>query len=397
MSQPNYDILVVGAGIHGVGVLQAAAAAGMRALCLEARSVAAGTSSRSSKLIHGGLRYLESGQLRLVRESLHERNILLQIAPDLVRMVPFTIPVYSDTSRGAHAIRAGLGLYALLGGMNRDARFRVIPRREWDTLDGLELDGLRKVFQYKDGQTDDAQLSRAVARSAVELGARLELPAEVLRIERDSESFLIRYRTPAGETSVRASTIVNAGGPWAEALLDRVHPSLPDSARRQVELVAGSHLEFPGALASGCFYTEAEDRRAVFVMPWHGHTLVGTTERPYAGDPARIEPTEQEETYLTQTYARHFPSRNHVPTKSWAGLRVLPTGSGSAFGRPREVDLACDPSSRPCLVTIYGGKLTGYRSTAQKVMQCLAPYFEHNGQRFEPRADTATTPLTSSE
>ena len=393
MPQIDHDILVIGAGIHGLGVLQAAAAAGMSALALEARAIAAGTSSRSSKLIHGGLRYLESGQLRLVRESLREREILLAIAPELVHLVPFTIPIYTDTSRGATTIRAGLGLYALLAGLGREARFRVVPRSEWVQLDGLSTDGLRKVFQYHDGQTDDAALCRAVARSAIELGAQLECPAELLRVERHEDSLCVDYRRGQEERRVHVRALVNAAGPWAAPLLERVQPALPAGARREVELVAGAHVEFPGRLAGGCYYTEAADRRAVFVMPWKEHTLVGTTETPYVGDPARIEPTPAELAYLRATFLRHFPARAAEPLRAWSGLRVLPRGPGSAFGRPREVELACDDDERPRLVTIFGGKLTGYRATAQKVLSLLRARLASDGQSYVQRADTSTTRL----
>jgi len=166
MEQPDTDVLVIGAGVQGVGVAQAAAAAGYRVVQLERAQVAAGTSSRSSKLIHGGLRYLETFQLRLVRESLRERAILLRIAPHLVELVPFFVPVYHDTTRAAWKVRSGLSLYALLGGLGAEARFQTVPQAAWETLDGLRTDGLRAVFRYMDGQTDDVALCRAVAASA---------------------------------------------------------------------------------------------------------------------------------------------------------------------------------------------------------------------------------------
>ncbi|HKQ30418.1 MAG TPA: FAD-dependent oxidoreductase, partial [Burkholderiales bacterium] len=149
----HYDIVVIGGGIHGAGVAQAAAAAGYSVLALEKTALAAGTSSRSSKLIHGGLRYLESGRLRMVRESLHERAVLLRIAPELVRLVPFYLPIYPDTRRRPWQIAAGLSLYALLGGLARDNRFVRVPRAEWDDLEGLDMHRLQCVFRYYDGQT----------------------------------------------------------------------------------------------------------------------------------------------------------------------------------------------------------------------------------------------------
>src|SRR5271167_4239880 len=151
----EYDVIIIGGGIHGAGVLQAAAAAGFRALLIERRALASGTSSRSSKLIHGGLRYLESGQFALVRESLRERAILLRIAADLVELKPFYIPVYRQTRRRPWQLKLGLGMYALLGGFNAGTRFGAVPRSEWAALDGLERQGLEAVVRYHDAQTDD--------------------------------------------------------------------------------------------------------------------------------------------------------------------------------------------------------------------------------------------------
>src|ERR1700727_928495 len=157
-----FDVVVVGGGIHGAGVLQAAAAAGHKALLIEKGALASGTSSRSSKLIHGGLRYLESGQFALVRESLHERAVHLRIAPDLVQLKAFFIPVYRETRRRPWQLKLGLWMYALLGGFDASMRFGSVPRREWSSLDGLETHGLEAVIRYHDAQTDDASLTRAV-------------------------------------------------------------------------------------------------------------------------------------------------------------------------------------------------------------------------------------------
>src|ERR1700704_5626535 len=173
----QYDVVIVGGGIHGAGVLQAAAAAGHRALLIERQSLAAGTSSRSSKLIHGGLRYLETGQFALVRESLRERAIHLRIAAELVELKPFFIPVYRNTRRRPWQLKLGLWIYALLGGFDASTRFGTVPKREWSSLDGLDTQGLEAVIRYHDAQTDDASLTRAVVQSAQDLGGELAMPA----------------------------------------------------------------------------------------------------------------------------------------------------------------------------------------------------------------------------
>jgi len=386
-STEDFDVVVVGGGIHGAGVLQAVAAAGHRGMLLEERSPAAGTSSRSSKLVHGGLRYLETGQLALVRESLRERAILLRIAPDLVRLVPFHVPIYRDTSRRPWKIRAGLSLYALLGNLAPAARFERVREDEWGTLDGLRTDGLEAVFRYFDGQTDDAALVRAVLRSAESLGARYRGPARFARARREDSGYRIRFEEDGTERECRARALVNAGGPWVEILRRQIEPLPPGL---EIDLVGGAHVEFEGALGRGIYYAEApSDRRAVFVMPWKTRTLVGTTETPFAGDPAAVEPTQPEIAYLRDTLQHYFPAHAAKVARAWAGLRVLPKGATSPFRRRRETTLVADDERAPRMVAIYGGKLTGYRATAEKVVARLTGTLPTATRK----ADTRTLPL----
>ena len=387
------DVAVVGGGIQGAGAGQAAAAAGFRVALLERRVAAIGTSSRSSKLIHGGLRYLESRQFALVRESLAERRTLLRIAPHLVRLVPFHLPVYRGMSRGPLMIRAGLSLYAGLGNLRPAARFESLPRRTWDELDGLATDGLRAVFRYHDGQTDDAALCRAVLASAIELGALVEVGAEVIGLERPSDAgpWRVRYARGGVEETLEARTVVNAAGPWVNRVAALATPVVPT---RAVDLVGGTHLELEGSLRRGIYYTEApSDQRAVFSIPWRGGVMVGTTERPYDGDPAAIAPTEEEVDYLLGVHRRYFPESQGEVRDAWAGLRVLPRAEGAAFDRPRDVTLVTDGPSRPTWVGVYGGKLTGYRHTAERIVRRLAGTLGPAARR----ADTATLRLPELE
>jgi glycerol-3-phosphate dehydrogenase len=381
--EPDYEVLIIGGGIHGAGVFQAAAAAGMRALLLERTQLAAGTSSRSSKLIHGGLRYLENFQLRLVRESLAERKLLLANAPELVRLVPFHVPVYSSTTRPPWMLRAGLSLYAVLGGLTRAARFESLPRAEWGALDGLVTRDLRAVFRYFDGQTDDALLTRAVAASGVALGGEVRVPALFHAARRVGPHWAVEWREGAaqGERRATAATLVNAAGPWIEGVRARIHPEPPGPA---IDLVGGTHIELPGRLERGIYYVEAQDRRAVFAMPFGERTLVGTTEQPYRGDPALVRPTAEEVEYLRDVFRGHFPGRSAEVLESWAGLRVLPRAEGAAFSRSRETLLVTDDDEVPRHVAIYGGKLTGYRATAERVLRLL-------GRTLPPREPLADT------
>lgn len=370
MTQPEYDVAVIGGGIHGVGVAQAASAAGYSTVLLEKTELAIGTSSRSSKLIHGGLRYLESAELSLVRESLREREILLRIAPGLVHRQRFFIPVYRGAARGRWWIGAGLTLYALLAGLGADARFHIVPRPHWKDLDGLHTGGLKTVFEYTDAQTDDAALTRAVMQSAGSLGAELLCPAEVEGGRINEDYCEVNHVRRGRQEHLTARTLVNAAGPWAPQVAARFEPSLP---MLPVENVQGSHLELPGEIEHGCYYLEVpEDRRAVFVMPWHGdRTLIGTTENRYEGDPGNVAVLDTEKDYLLSVYRRYFPARSTEILDAWAGLRVLPAGGGRAFARSRETQLPVDRSGAPRALSILGGKLTGYRATAEKVVGIL--------------------------
>jgi glycerol-3-phosphate dehydrogenase len=361
------DLVVIGAGIHGAGVAQAAAAAGYSVRILERHGIAYGTSSRSSKLIHGGLRYLEQLQLGLVWECLHERELLLRLAPELVQIKPFYIPVYAGTRRRPWQLHAGLSLYALLAGPGHHARFRRLPQREWDGLYGLRTDGLQQIFQYWDAQTDDAALTAAVLRSAEGLGAELMLPAEFLGAELEADGVRVRYREGEREQTCRASVLVNAAGPWVAQAAGMLTPF---ASRVQSELVQGAHILVDIPSHDGIFYMEVpEDGRAVFLMPWKGVSLVGTTEMPYLGrDPGAVAPTQKEQDYLKRVLEHYFPRQAFTQLSAFAGLRVLPRDAARPFDRGRELILETDRSYRPRVISLYGGKLTSYRADSLRVL-----------------------------
>jgi glycerol-3-phosphate dehydrogenase len=364
------DVLVVGGGIHGVGVAQAAAAAGYRVVLLEQRDLAFGTSSRSSKLIHGGLRYLESAEISLVRESLRERELLIKIAPDLVHRQDFYLPVYQETSRRPWMMRVGLSAYTILAGLKSSTWYRSVPESEWGQLDGLRTDGLQHVFCYSDAQTDDAALTRAVMRSAESLGAKLIVPGELTSIEIHSGDCSVEYLHEGQVVNCRAKVVVNAAGPWANHVLSCV---TPEQADFPVDNIQGTHLELPGEVTRGCYYAEMpSDGRAFFVIPWKGRTMIGTTEHAFDGDPAEVRALDEEVDYLIEGYLHYFPNRDTTVLDRWAGLRVLPKAQGAAFKRSRETQLPVDDRTSPRLLSIFGGKLTGYRATALKVMDKLA-------------------------
>jgi len=387
-----YDLVVIGGGIHGAGVAQAAAAQGFSVLVLEQSALAAGTSSRSSKLIHGGLRYLENAQFNLVRECLHERSLLLKNAPELVELKPFYIPIYSETSRAAWQIRAGLALYSTLGGLSDDTRFKIIHKNDWNNLDGLDREDLQKVFRYYDAQTDDRLLTEAVMRSAQSLGAELEMPARLVSAERKQEGYLVQYQKGEQQIECQAQLLINAAGPWVNDVLDKITPQV---SKLDIDLIQGAHIILEGSVTQGIYYLEApEDKRAVFVMPWYGKLMVGTTESFYHGNPTKVHPLAKEKSYLLQTLGYYFPKYRHCNhqdiSDAFAGLRVLPRSQGSAFSRPRETIFYTDQPGDPHLVSIYGGKLTAYRATAEKLIN----EFRHVLPDRQAVADTRTLALT---
>ena len=381
----EYDVVVIGGGIHGAGVLQAAVAAGYKALLIERQALAAGTSSRSSKLIHGGLRYLESGQFALVRESLRERAIHLRIAPDLVALKTFYIPVYRDTRRRPWQLKIGLWIYALLGGFDSATRFGSVPKSEWPQLDGLETRDLDDVVCYHDAQTNDALLTRAVVKSALGLGAELAMPARFLSASLSDDGVTVSYAVDGATIECRTRVLVNAAGPWAAEVARSVEPAI---AVPDVELVQGTHVVIPHPLTAGIYYVESPiDGRAVFVMPWAGATLIGTTETPYHGDPDDAHPLPEEEEYLLAVVRHYFPALNGLTrddiTQRFAGLRVLPAASQAAFDRSRETIFTTDRDVRPRVLCIYGGKLTGWRAAADHVMRRIRPSLPAAERRAE--------------
>ncbi len=363
----KWDVVVIGAGIHGAGVAQAAVAAGHSVLVLEQfDKPAQGTSSRSSKLIHGGLRYLETAQFSLVRECLRERKYLLKNAPHLVRLISFYIPVYRNTSRRPWKIAVGLAIYSLFSGR----KFRKIPKNEWHKLDGLVTENLDAVFSYYDAQTDDELLTQAVLESARSLGAEVVMGATVSGVTLADSGSRISYVNNGERCDAVAKIIVNAAGAWANQILEKMKPQpeiLP------VDLVQGTHIILPGSVKHPYYLEAPQDRRAVFVLPWKNNILVGTTERDYEGDPADVCPRAAGIRYLLDVY-NHYFSRQFIHdevVRAFAGLRVLPGDDGKAFAKSRDIIFAEDDPAKPKVITLYGGKLTAYRATAQKVMEKL--------------------------
>ena len=303
-----------------------AAAAGHSVFLVEKNRLGSGTSSRSSKLIHGGLRYLESGQFRLVRESLRERALLLKNAPALVRPVSFYIPLYKETARRPWQIRLGLGLYAVLAGFDSFNFFRSVPPSEWAGLDGIRTEGLIKVFQYHDAATDDQALTTAVAHSAREFGALVEEQTSFLGAAREKNGYVVRLQSATGEKEIRCAALVNASGPWVNQVIGSVQPTVP---LLPIDLVQGAHIILRGRPTRGVYYAEApSDGRAVFIMPWQDHGLAGTTETIFQGDPDHVEALDADSGFVVES-PEFFEEMTEAPEQGYRPKLIIPITKNS--------------------------------------------------------------------
>jgi len=387
LDNQHYDVVIIGAGIQGAGVAQAAAACGYKTLVIEKFSQAGmGTSCKSSKLIHGGLRYLESGQFKLVKECLTERKILLKNAPELVKLIDFYIPVYKNSLRPPWLIWIGLFIYSLFS----LKKFTRLKKNEWSSLDGLKLDNIKTVFKYYDAQTDDQKLTRAVIHCAQKLGATVLYDANFIESSAQQNNHRLSYVKNQQRHYVTCRCIVNCTGPWVNSTQEKISPLLKTPP---IELVAGTHIILNKTISRGIYYLEAADKRAVFVMPWKdASTLIGTTERLFTANADSVAPTEEEKNYLLQTYNQYFKasaSEENI-TACFTGLRVLPVSEQSAFNKSRE-SLIIHNASSPGLVTLIGGKLTAYRASSEEVLHEIKKLL---GAPETPRdCDTKKIPL----
>ncbi|QFU21419.1 FAD-dependent oxidoreductase [Shewanella eurypsychrophilus] len=368
------DLVIIGGGINGAGIAQCAAAAGYRVLLLEKGTVGGETSANSSKLIHGGLRYLEGGHISLVKNSLTERRTLLRLAPHLVKAIPFYIPVYATSQRNQWIIRAGLTAYSVLSEFDPLGRFRSLPVEEWGQLSGLKLQGLTAVFQYWDAQTDDKALTKAVMRSAVDLGVQSIEYAQCEGIVHKPDYCEVNYIHQGNQVSLKAACVINAAGPWVNDIIDCV---IPPMGKQEVDLVQGTHLLLDIPAPDGILYLEScFDNRVIFVMPWKQKTLIGTTETLLPELNGKPESTREECNYLLGIYLHYFSNFDSIEAleslviETLCGVRVLPKESANSFDRTRESFIKTS-ITHPRLLTLYGGKLTTFRATAKEAVQWL--------------------------
>lgn len=371
----DFDLAIIGGGINGAGIARDAAGRGLRVLLIEQNDLASGTSSASTKLIHGGLRYLEHRWFRLVRAALAEREVLLRMAPHLVRPMRFVLP-HEPGMRPAWLLRCGLFLYNHLGGRTILPGARTIDL-SIDPL-GAPLKGrYRTGFEYSDCQTDDSRLVVLNALDAAERGAVVRTRTRCVRAERsDIWRLVLEVRGRRDVASARA--LVNAAGPWAGLVEEAV---LHRSPLRRLRLVKGSHLVVRRLFDHDRGYIfQTVDGRVVFALPFeHDFTLVGTTDQSFTGDPATVAPTPEEVDYLCKVINDHFRTTVTPADVIWsfAGVRSLfDDGSVRPQDAPRDYVLLLDDQDGGApLVTVIGGKITTFRRLAEAVLDALVPVF----------------------
>ena len=378
MAQQSFDLCVIGGGIHGAAVARDAAGRGLRVILAEKGDYACATSSASSKLIHGGLRYLELGRLGLVRESLTERSLLLKAAPHLVAPLRFLLPIYGWQKRQALMLRAGLALYDALsfgGGLPASGR---LDDDDISQVPRLRQDDLSAVLHYCDCLTDDARLTLAVLLDARARGADILNRREVTAITPLANGYALDLDERGQKRRIEARFIVNAAGPWV-ASVDAMTKTAPPS--RPLRLVRGSHivLRMPDPPQTDAYTLQDQEERVFFVIPWldQRFLMVGTTDVPHHGDPGEARCSDEERAYLLDGYNRYLahpggPATDQDIVFTWSGVRALEGDEETKPSRiSRSPTLSAVANGTGGFVTLYGGKLTTHRALAEEVLDEL--------------------------
>lgn len=388
-----FDLLIVGGGVNGCGIARDAAGRGNSVFLCEMNDLASGTSSWSTKLVHGGLRYLEYYEFRLVREALIEREILWGIAPHIIRPLRFVLP-HHDGLRPAWLLRLGLFLYDHIGGRHRLPPTRSVDLSRDEVGKPLVANRYHKGFEYSDCFVDDARLVVLTARDAANRGAEIHTrnrAAEIRQVDGVWEVTL--ENTVSGERStVRARVLVNAGGPWVEQVLAA---GSGVNARAKVRLVQGSHIVTRKLYDHDRAYMfQNSDGRIVFVIPYQDDfTLIGTTDQDYHGDPALVKATTSEIEYLCASVSEYLAKPVNPADVVWtyAGVRPLyDDGASEAKAATREYVFELDLPGGAPLLSIYGGKITTHRRLAEEALEKLEPYLKGTKAR---EGWTGTAPL----
>lgn len=385
-----FDLFVIGGGINGVGIARDAAGRGLSVILCEKGDLAEGTSSRSGKLIHGGLRYLEYYEFRLVREALIEREVLLNQAAHIIWPMRFVLP-HSPEDRPAWLLRLGLFLYDNLGGRKKLPGTRSLDLRH-DPEGAPIKDTYRRGFEFSDCWVDDSRLVILNAVDAAERGAEILTRTACTQARRDGEHWLVEMTdsVSGAKRQVRARALVNAGGPWVNDIIGRVAGT---KSRRNVRLVKGSHIIVPKFWdGQHAYLVQNHDKRVIFINPYEGDkALIGTTDIPYDGAPEHVAADETEIEYLIAAVNRYFKLtlRRQDVLETFSGVRPLyDDGQGNPSAVTRDYVFDLEEETGTPLLSVFGGKITTYRKLAEQALQRLAPFFPQVSGDW-----TATAPL----
>jgi glycerol-3-phosphate dehydrogenase len=391
---PIFDIAIIGGGINGCGIARDAVGRGLSVFVCEKNDLASATSSASTKLIHGGLRYLEYHEFRLVREALTEREVMWRLAPHIIWPLRFVLPHHKGL-RPAWLLRLGLFLYDHLGGRKYLPATRTL-RLNRDPAGGPLKPDFTLGFEYSDCWVEDARLVVLNARDAVEKGAEVATRTRCSHAERRDGLWhlsLVDERT-GRQRQIRARSLVNAAGPW---VADIMHAVLRDNHPAPVRLVQGSHIVTKRLYDHDrCYIFQNSDGRIFFAIPYErDFTLVGTTDQDYQGDPAQVKISPEEIEYLCKGASDYFkkPITRDQVVWSYSGVRPLyDDGASAAQAATRDYVLKLDaPEGQPALLTVYGGKITTHRRLAESALASLAPHLPAATKR--PAGWTAKEPL----
>jgi len=374
-----FDLAIIGGGVNGCGIARDAVGRGNSVFLCEMNDLASGTSSWSTKLIHGGLRYLEYYDFKLVRHALLEREILWQIAPHIIRPLRFVLPHHAGL-RPAWLLRLGLFLYDYIGGRKLLPATRTLDLTRDETGKPLAPGRFKRGFEYSDCFVDDARLVVLTARDAADRGAVIRTRTRATEIRQVDGVWQVTVEdTATGERStISARTLVNAGGPWVENVL-AVGAGV--NAKAKVRLVQGSHIVVPKLYAHDRAYIfQNTDGRIVFAIPYQDDfTLIGTTDLDYNGDPALVKISDDEINYLCRSVSEYLAKPVLAEDVVWtySGVRPLyDDGASEAKAATRDYVFELDLPGGVPLLSIYGGKITTYRRLAEEALQKLAPYLK---------------------
>jgi glycerol-3-phosphate dehydrogenase len=374
----QYDLAIVGGGINGCGIARDAAGRGLSVYLCEQADLASGTSSAATKLIHGGLRYLEYYEFRLVREALMEREVLWRLAPHIIWPLRFVLPHHKGL-RPAWLLRLGLFLYDHLGGRKLLPPARTLDLTKDPAGKPLKPGEFVRGFEYSDCWVEDARLVVLNARDAANRGAVIRTRTKAVAAERGPQSWRLTTedsRTGRTET-VAAKILVNAAGPWVGDVLALTHRP---NAAASVRLVQGSHIVVRRLYAHDrCYIFQNADNRIIFAIPYErDFTLIGTTDLDYVGDPAKVAASPQEIEYLCRAASEYFaaPVTPAAVVWTYSGVRPLfDDGADAAQAATRDYVLELDAQGGAPLLSIFGGKITTYRRLAQHALEKLERYF----------------------